>query len=78
MIFEWRKNEIFSLDEVFKIAKVFLEKKESNDEEEGESSFLGSSEEEEGDQGIYLMAIKKDLDPDFLLKINLMLIFFSP
>ena len=79
------------MDEGCKVAKVFLGKKESkeeekgesiflvsSEEEEGESIFLVSSEEEEGEQESYLMAIKKNLDPYFLLKIDLMLIFFSP
>ena len=69
----WRES--FSLNEGCKVAKVFLRKKESN-EEEGESNFLGSSEEEEGEQGSDLMSIRKDLDPDFFLKIDLMLMFF--
>ena len=38
----------------------------------------GISEEEEGEQGSDLMAIKKRLDPDFLLKTDLTLISFSP
>ena len=50
----------------------------SSEEEEGELSFLGVSEEEEGEQGSGLIVIKKDLDPDFLLKIHLMPISFSP
>ena len=66
------------MDEGCKITKVFLRKKASKEEEEGKSSFLGSSEEEEGEQGSDFMAIKKDLDPDLLLKIDLMLIFFFP
>ena len=77
MIVECRKDETFSLDDGCEVAKFFPEKKESNEEEEDESSFLGSSEEEEGDQESDLIAIKKNLDPDFFLKIDLMLIFFS-
>ena len=78
LIVRWRKYGTFSLNKACKVPKFFLGKKESNEEEENESSFLGSSEEEEGEKGSDLMAIKKKLDPYFLLKIDLMLISFSP
>ena len=57
---------------------LFPEKKESNDVEEDESISLESFEEEEGEWGIDLIAIKNDLDPDLILKIGLMLMVFSP
>ena len=41
---KWRKDETFSLDHGYKVENFFLKKKESN-EEEGESSFEGISEE---------------------------------
>ena len=116
MIVEGRKDDIFSWNKGWKVAINFLGRKESNEEEEGESSFLGISkekedesrflgnskdeedesiflrnyeeeegeisfsgipEEEEGGKGSDLMTIKKDLDLDFLFKIDLILISFS-
>lgn len=58
--------------------EILHSKKEPNEEEEDISSFLGSLEEVEGDRWSDLIPIKKDLDSDFLLKINLILIFFLP
>ena len=59
---------------------------ENSEEEEGGFSFLGNSEEEKSEsngledlaiQEDYSMDAMKELDPDFLLKIDLMLISFS-
>ena len=60
------EDENFSLDEWFKIAKVFLGKKESNGEEEDESSFLGNKV---GQERIELRVSTKDLDPLIFLNV---------
>ena len=49
LIVEWRKDDDFSWDEGRNVEKLLLWMKESSEEEKGESSFLGSSEEEEGE-----------------------------